>query len=207
MEAASVDDRHALDLPGLHRLIEVVREAGYRVAGPKVRDGALCYEELDPAETLPHGVRDEQRAGRYRLRTGEGADLFSQAVGPHSWKRFLSPPEQRLFTAKKDERGKAVQQDKHQPKPDDSEAVAQWRARMASDEAKEIYKQRAATAECVNAQARNRGLLRMPVRGLAKVRSVVGLFVLAHNLMRMAVLAPQLIGWGTGPSAMAASAA
>ena len=73
---------------------------------------------------------------------------------------------------------------------------------MASDEAKEIYKQRAATAECVNAQARNRGLLRMPVRGLAKVRSVVGLFVLAHNLMRMAVLAPQLIGWGTGPSAM-----
>lgn len=108
--------------------------------------------------------------------------------------------------AKKDEAGNEVQQDKHAPKPGDSEEVAKWRARMASDEAKEIYKQRAATAECVNAQARNRGLLRMPVRGLAKVRSVVGLFVLAHNLMRMAVLAPQLIGWGRGPSAMAASA-
>ena len=77
---------------------------------------------------------------------------------------------------------------------------------MASDDAKEIYKQRGATAECVNAQARNRGLLRMPVRGLTKVRSVVGLFVLAHNLMRMAVLAPQLIGWGRGPCATAASA-
>ena len=47
----------------------------------------------------------------------------------------------------------------------------------------------------------------MPVRGLAKVRSVVGLFVLAHNLMRMATLAPQLIGWGTGASAMAMKAA
>lgn len=70
-----------------------------------------------------------------------------------------------------------------------------------------IYKQRAATAECVNAQARNRGLLRMPVRGLAKVRSVVGLFVLAHNLMRMAVLAPQIMGWRSSPSAMAAQAA
>jgi transposase len=104
--------------------------------------------------------------------------------------------------AKNDEQDNAVQQDKHQPKPGDSEAVAQWRARMASDEAKAIYKQRAATAECVNAQARNRGLLRMPVRGLSKVRSLVGLFVLAHNLMRMAVLAPQLIGWGTGPSAL-----
>lgn len=100
-----------------------------------------------------------------------------------------------------------VRPDKHAPKPDDSEAVAQWRTRMAGDEAKGIYKQRAATAECVNALARNRGLLRMPVRGLSKVRSVVGLFVLAHNLMRMAVLAPQLIGWGTGPSAMAPKAA
>jgi transposase len=109
--------------------------------------------------------------------------------------------------AKKDEEGNEVQQDKHQPKPDDSAAVAQWRSRMATDEAKDIYKQRAATAECVNAQARNRGLLRMPVRGLAKVRSVVGLFVLAHNLMRTAKLAPQLIGWGTTPSAWVAKAA
>jgi transposase len=108
---------------------------------------------------------------------------------------------------KNDEPGNEAKQDKHAPKPDDSEAVVEWRARMASDEAKEIYKLRAATAECVNAQARNRGLLRMPVRGLSKVRSVVGLFVLAHNLMRIVALAPQLIGWGTGPSVMAASGA
>ena len=99
------------------------------------------------------------------------------------------------------------QPDKHQPKAGDSESVAQWRVRMGSEQAKEIYKQRAATAECVNAQARNRGLLRMPVRGLAKIRSVVGLFVLAHNLMRMAVLAPQIMGWRSSPSAMAVQAA
>jgi len=106
----------------------------------------------------------------------------------------------------KDAQGNEVQQDKHQPKPDDSEAVAAWRQRMASPEAKELYKQRAATAECVNAQARNRGLLRMPVRGLAKVRAVVGLFALAHNLLRIAALAPQLIGWGAGACALAATA-
>lgn len=106
-----------------------------------------------------------------------------------------------------DEPKDEVSQDKHQPKAGDSEAVAQWRVRMSAEQAKEIYKQRAATAECVNAQARNRGLLRMPVRGLTKVRSVVGLFVLAHNLMRTAVLAPHIIGWGSGPSAMAAQAA
>lgn len=111
---------------------------------------------------------------------------------------------------KTDKQGNAVQQDttpdKHKPKPGDSEAVASWRVRMASEEAKELYKQRAATAECVNAQARNRGLLRMPVRGLAKVRGVVGLFVLAHNLMRTAKLAPQLIGWGIDPSKIAPQA-
>jgi transposase len=92
-----------------------------------------------------------------------------------------------------------------EPKPGDSDEVAKWRARMASDAAREIYKDRAATAECVNAQARNRGLLRMPVRGLAKVRCVVRLYALAHNLMRMVALAPQLMGLGTAPSAMAAS--
>lgn len=112
---------------------------------------------------------------------------------------------------KKDKQGNAVQQDaepdKHQPKAGDSEAVASWRVRMGSAEAQELYKQRAATAECVNAQARNRGLLRMPVRGLVKVRCVVGLFVLAHNLLRMAKLAPQLVGWGVGPSKIAAQAA
>jgi transposase len=90
------------------------------------------------------------------------------------------------------------------PKPGDSPAVAQWRARMNTEPARELYRKRAATAECVNALARNRGLLRMPVRGLARVGCVVGLFVLAHNLMRTAELAPQLIGWEANPSAMAA---
>ena len=93
------------------------------------------------------------------------------------------------------------------PKPGDSEAVVKWRARMNSDTAREIYKSRAATAECVNAQARNRGLQRMPVRGLNKVRCVARLYVLAHNLMRIAALAPQLIGWGTGAFAISSQPA
>jgi len=93
------------------------------------------------------------------------------------------------------------------PKPGDSDAVAQWRQRMNTDGARAIYKHRAATAECVNAQARNRGLLRMPVRGLAKVKCVVRLYVLAHNLMRLAALAPQLIGWGGGAKSISSQVA
>jgi transposase len=97
--------------------------------------------------------------------------------------------------------------DKHQPKDGDSVPVAHWRSRMAGQDVKEIYKQRAATAECVNALARNRGLQRLPVRGLSKVRAVAVLYALAHNLMRMVKIAPQLIGLGTGASAMAQAAA
>lgn len=71
---------------------------------------------------------------------------------------------------------------------DESKEIAEWRARMKTEEAKEIYKERASTAECVNALARNRGMQQFPVRGLKKVRAVVLLFVVAHNLMRMANL-------------------
>jgi len=93
--------------------------------------------------------------------------------------------------------------DPHAPKASDSEAVASWRVRMGTEQAKSIYKERAATAECVNAQARNRGLTRLQVRGLAKVKNVVLLFALAHNVMRMFALAPELVGIGTGASSVA----
>ena len=74
--------------------------------------------------------------------------------------------------------------DPHTPRDDDSSAVAEWRQRMSTDEAKAIYRQRAATAECVNALARNRGLQRFLVRGLRKVKAIALWYALAHNLMR-----------------------
>jgi transposase len=92
--------------------------------------------------------------------------------------------------------------DIHKPKADDSPAVGKWRERMGTDEAKVLYKERAATAECVNAQARNRDLNRLLVRGLEKVRGIALLFALAHNLMRAATLVPELVGIGTGMSAV-----
>lgn len=74
--------------------------------------------------------------------------------------------------------------DPYAPLPTDSPAVAEWRQRMGTPEAKEIYKQRASTVECVNALARNRGLQRLPVRGLAKARAVFLWFAITHNLVR-----------------------
>ena len=59
---------------------------------------------------------------------------------------------------------------------------------MGTDEAKQIYKERASTAECVNAIARNRGLRQFNVRGLCKAKAVILWYVIAHNLMRTLTL-------------------
>jgi IS5 family transposase len=78
--------------------------------------------------------------------------------------------------------------DRYIPKPGDSPAVAAWRQRMGGEEAEAIYKERAATAECVNAQARNRGLIRLRVRGRLKAKAIALWYALAHNVMRAASL-------------------
>ena len=77
---------------------------------------------------------------------------------------------------------------KHEPKPGDSEAVASWRERMATDSAKAIYKGRAATAECINALARGRGMIQLAVRGLTKAKAIDLWQALAHNVRRGARL-------------------
>jgi hypothetical protein len=83
---------------------------------------------------------------------------------------------------------KDKQRDRHQALPGDSNALGQWRQRMGTDVAKQIYKERAASIECTNAHLRNRGLQRLNVRGLSKARAVLLWHALAHNLKRMMAL-------------------
>jgi transposase len=70
-----------------------------------------------------------------------------------------------------------------EPKPSDSEAIQAWKQRMESEEGKQIYKQRAATSETVNAELRTyRGLAPLTVRGLNKIKCVALWCALAYNL-------------------------
>jgi transposase len=85
-----------------------------------------------------------------------------------------------------------AEQDPYARRPGDSDAIAAWRERMASKQGKTIYKERASTAECVNATARNRGLYQFLVRGLEKIKAVALMFALAHNLVRAVTLRAQL---------------
>ncbi|MGH9477548.1 MAG: transposase [Terriglobales bacterium] len=74
-----------------------------------------------------------------------------------------------------------------EPKPGDSAAVLRWKQRMAGEEGKEIYKERAATSETVNADLRSyRGLSQLTVRGLAKAQCVALWCALAYNVMHFA---------------------
>ena len=71
-----------------------------------------------------------------------------------------------------------------EPRRGDSPAILDWKQRMASETGKEIYRQRAATSETVNADLRSyRGLTQITVRGLKKARCVALWCALAYNLM------------------------
>lgn len=76
------------------------------------------------------------------------------------------------------------ERDRYVPLPTDPPAVAQWRERMETAEAKELYKERAASVECVNAQTRSqRGIQQVSVRGQAKVKCVALWTAITHNLL------------------------
>jgi transposase len=89
-----------------------------------------------------------------------------------------------LFVPPKPARNPGRRGHELEPKPGDSEAVRAWKRRMASAEGQEIYRQRAATSETVNADLRNyRGLTQLTVRGLAKAKCVALWCALAYNVM------------------------
>ncbi|MEZ0368885.1 MAG: 4Fe-4S dicluster domain-containing protein [Candidatus Sericytochromatia bacterium] len=88
-----------MTLAGLDALIALLQARGYTTLGPRIRDGAIVYAEIDSHADLPIGWQDLQGPGSYRLEPRQDRACFGYAVGPHSWKRFLLPPRQLLFRA------------------------------------------------------------------------------------------------------------
>ena len=76
------------------------------------------------------------------------------------------------------------EQERYLPREGDSPEVAAWRERMATAEAKAVYKTRGALAEWANAQVRHLGVSQFTVRGIAKVTAVMLLTAVTHNLLR-----------------------
>lgn len=90
-----------LDRAGLDALVRALRADGRACVAPTVKDDAIVLAEIEGADQLPSGWTDEQSPGRYRLRKRDDEALFAHALGPHSWRRWLFPPEERLWTLKR----------------------------------------------------------------------------------------------------------
>jgi sulfhydrogenase subunit beta (sulfur reductase) len=109
----------AVDLPvgtkvilghqGLQALIDALGARGYQVFGPTLREGAIVYGEVARLADLPVGWTDRQDAGRYHVERRADSALFGYAVGPQSWKRFLHPPTERLWQARRSDDGFTVE--------------------------------------------------------------------------------------------------
>ncbi len=97
------------------QLFSALKAKGYEVVGPTVREGAIVYDAVASSSELPVGWTDEQDGGRYRLKRRKDEALFGYVVGPHSWKKFLFPPHQRLWQAKREENGFTILPEKKDP--------------------------------------------------------------------------------------------
>lgn len=75
--------------------------------------------------------------------------------------------------------------DPHGARRGDPSEVLKFKQRMATDDAKTLYKQRPSIAEFPNAEFRNRGLTQFRTRGLIKVKAEALWHAITFNFMRM----------------------
>jgi len=99
MSEIEVGARLVLERKDFPKLLGAMQAAGYQIVGPTVRDGAIVYGSIRDEADLPIGWTDRQEAGQYRLERRNDSALFGYNVGPHSWKKYLFPSHERLWTA------------------------------------------------------------------------------------------------------------
>jgi len=113
--ALGIKDAVVVEHQHFDRLLQILAGRGYQIAGPTIREGAIVYDQITSVSDLPIGWTDEQNGGKYRLKRRADDALFGYAVGPHSWKKFLHPPVQRVWRARREETGFQVVPEKQTP--------------------------------------------------------------------------------------------
>ena len=88
-----------IDIDGLDALIAALRDRGFDVIGPTVRDATVMIGAVRTIADLPIGHRDEQAPGRYGLVDDHDDTVFDWSVGPSSFKATFFPPSQDLWRA------------------------------------------------------------------------------------------------------------
>jgi sulfhydrogenase subunit beta (sulfur reductase) len=98
-------DRVLLPADRLDELVGALRDRGYAVLGPRVRDGAVALEPIASAADLPAGIGAAQGPGRYRLARREDGAIFGHGLGPQPWRHALHPQRQKLLESRAGEGG------------------------------------------------------------------------------------------------------
>jgi ferredoxin len=96
-----IGTKAVIDEAGIASLLGLLIKIGYTPIGPKLRDGAIVYDEISSLADFPVGMSDEQDGGKYRVVPGTKGSFFEYVLGPTSWKRFLFPPKHKLWSAEK----------------------------------------------------------------------------------------------------------
>jgi sulfhydrogenase subunit beta (sulfur reductase) len=85
-----------------HLLLDALGAAGYRVIGPRLRDGVIVYDTLTSPDDLPRGVHDHQSPGRYHAeKDPSDKRCFAWANGPQAIKPRMFAPREALWKSDK----------------------------------------------------------------------------------------------------------
>ena len=143
---------------------------------------AVVAEGTDAGQALPMEEQVMKRTGQH-----PGAYLMDGGFATREDITALEERDITVYSPVRLPRNKP-EEERYQPRYGDSPQVVRWRQRMATEEAKAVYRQRGSTAEWANAQVSQHGVSRFTVRGVAKVTSVMLLVAVGHNLLRWAAL-------------------
>jgi hypothetical protein len=89
-----------LEVETLNDLISFLREDGYEVIGPVLRNDAIIPKPVQSSEDLARGWIDEQGPASYHVKRS-GEQWFGASSSPSGWKQFLYPPQLRLFRSRR----------------------------------------------------------------------------------------------------------
>ena len=143
---------------------------------------SVVREGTDAGQALPMEEQVMERTGQHpKDYLMDGGFATKEAI------TALEEREVTVYAPVKLPRNKP-EEERYQPRYGDTPQVVRWRERMATEEAKAVYRGRGSTAEWANAQVSQHGVSRFTVRGVAKLTSIMLMVAVAHNLLRWTAL-------------------
>jgi sulfhydrogenase subunit beta (sulfur reductase) len=100
----------------LNLLMADLREKGYQTVGPRLQDESIVYGEITSLDDLSRGINSDQGPASYRITHSTKNRYFDFIPGGQSWKQFLFPSQQTLFSAVKDGSWKLIEPNETAPR-------------------------------------------------------------------------------------------